>query len=124
MCVIETRRIRIEFVTGISNTKTLLSLVQNRAKNATTTKWLHLHGVDEDVLGGAASLYRGAMVGVGAKIHHYRTRTARVFLIFGVALMGAFPVVIYSQITTGRLGNGRPAGTADIVTGVFLLIVI
>lgn len=118
LCVIEAEAKRIEFVTGIRDTKSLLALVQNRAKNASTSKWLHKHGVDEDVLGGAASLYRGGNVGIGPKIHHYRNRTSRAMLVFGLVLMvgGAAPLV-----TGHRNNNGIPTTKADIVMGIFFL---
>ncbi len=124
LAVVEAPGKRIEFVTGISNTKTLLALIQNRAKNASTTKWLHQHGVDEDVLGGAASFYRGGNVGVGPKIHHYRTRMTRIFLLFGLTMSVAFPFQIHQQMISGRLGNGQPAGTADNLTGMFFFALI
>jgi hypothetical protein len=118
LVVIETPGKRIEFVTGISNTKTLMALVQNRAENASTTKWLHKHGVDEDVLGGAASLWKGGNIGVGAKTHHYRTRTSRAMMVFGLVMIvgGAAPLV-----TGHRNNNGIPTTQADVVMGIFFL---
>ncbi len=102
--VMEAGQARIEFITGISDTKSLLALVQNRATGATTTQWLHKNGADEDVLGGAASLYRGGNVGVGPKIHHYRTRTSRAMLPLG-ALMSA--LLLLSLAMGNRSGTPR-----------------
>jgi hypothetical protein len=114
---VETRRARFEFVSGIAGDKILRTLIEQRARNASTANWRYSNGADEDVLGGAASFYRGA-VGVGPKIHHYRTRTTRIFLIFGLALAGGMLV----PILTGHMnGNGRPTSTGDVIFAVFYL---
>jgi hypothetical protein len=113
--VIESRRHRIEFVTGIGGDKTLQALVEDRAKNAQTKSWAYLHGVDDDVLGGAASLWRGD-VGSGVRIHHYRTRSARALVFLGLFIT-AFIVVVRVNAMLG----GRPLTTSDLV---FYLLVL
>lgn len=119
-CIVETRRAKFEFVSGITGEKILKTLIEERARSASTAKWRYADGADSDVLGGAASFYRGANLGVGPKIHHYRTRTTRIFLIFGLVMMGGYLVAILA----GRLSNGLPASTADIATQIFMLLAI
>ena len=120
-CVVETRRASFEFVSGVLNTKILQTLIQERARNAATSKWRYAGGADDDVLGGAASFYRGGSVGVGPKTYHYRTRTTRILLLFGLVACGALLIPIF----TGRMtGNGRAASPADIALGIFFLVLV
>jgi hypothetical protein len=118
--VIESRRDRIEFVSGIMGDKTLSALVAARARNAKTREWRHLGGVSDEVLGGAASFWKGGNVGVGPQIRHYRTRSARAFLWFGGLYTGA----VCFQLTTKRLGNGRPMSPADFWLDVGIVVFV
>jgi hypothetical protein len=119
-CVVETRRHRIEFLTGITGTKTLLAVVQDRAKNAITQKWTYLNGASEDVLGGAASMWSNGQIGVGFKSHHYRTRTIRSFLIFCATMVGIFGLLIWLSYS----GWGRIMSPGDAVTFIVIVTLI
>ena len=86
LCVVEVGKRRFEFLSGIADSQLLRALVGERAVNANAKSWRHAAGRDGDILGGEQSLWRGANIGVGAKIHHYRTRFNRIALVFGLAL--------------------------------------
>jgi hypothetical protein len=118
--VVESRRSRIEFVSGIMGDRTLMELISTRATKAKMSKWRHLGGLNEDVLGGAASLWKGGNVGIGPQIHHYRTRSLRAFLWLGGLYIGIFCF----QLIDKRLGNGKPMTPADFWFGVGLLSVV
>lgn len=120
--VVEGQGRRIEFVTGTSWTRTLKLIVQNRAHHAKTAKWAYLHGADENVLGGAASLWPGGNAGVGTKSHHYRTRTMRALLAGGTFVSCLIGMGLINLI----LGRAAQPTTADWVgtTIMFLLVAI
>jgi hypothetical protein len=113
--IVEGQRVRIGFLTRSPWTHTLKLIVQNRARNAKTLEWAYQHGTDPEVLGGAASFWKGTEVGVGPKIYHCRTRSIRAMLLFGsvvVLAVGAVTVAAYM----GILGDSpRGISPGDLV---------
>jgi hypothetical protein len=107
-CVIQSNGQRIEFLSNIAEIKALQKLIQTRATNATTTQWLHPHGEEDDLFGGAASLYADGIVGAGPKTHHYRTRTTRAMITLGFVML--IPLIV--SLFTGTR-NGLPADKSD-----------
>lgn len=105
LCVVETKHERLEWVSGISDAKTLNRLVQDRARNATTPNWAYRYGADSDVIGGAASLWKDGDIGVGPKIYHYRTRTLRALLYGGLVMS----LVMLVPLTIGPIYPDRQA---------------
>lgn len=116
--VVESRRLRIKFLAGITGDKSLRALVEHRANNAATKSWAHLDGADEDVLGGAASLWRGGNVGIGSRVYHYRTRSNRGLLFLGLVMSGLFCF----QLSDGYLGNGKVMTRGDYWSGASMVV--
>ncbi|RYX81968.1 hypothetical protein EON83_21750 [bacterium] len=121
--IIHTKRDRYEFHTGIVKGRELRALICYRATNATTSKWMHGTGGDADVLGGPNSMWRGGIVGVGPRIHHYHTRTNRIMLIFGALLAAPMPYfAIYGRYVHGVWK--APDIEDYIMTTIFLLLLV
>lgn len=109
---------RIVFRQEITNFGELKALITARAVNAKSREWRHHESADSDTLGGAQSLWRGGVAGVGRKIYHYRTRTLRAMLVLGVFFMSVF---LISYICSS---HWRTRDISDLVAWVLIFLPI
>jgi hypothetical protein len=114
LCVSESQGHRIEY----PRTYQLMVLVQDWATDASTTSWRYLHGEEEMIIGGAASLWAGGQIGIGPKIHHYRTLTVRVFFLLLISLtpiMASMPFLM-------KWADQDPLSRGDFLSALAFLL--
>ena len=119
---VETGSGAFDFLSSIGNSLLLRENIRLYAIEAADTEWKVR--ADADALGGEAARWSGGQVGVGARVFHYRTRTVRAWLWYGVLLLVilcGMVAVIFFNSATGSLLDLLPFALIMLALAAVLL---
>ncbi len=104
--MVETGGGAFDFLGSIKKARLLRENIKLYAAQSADTQWKVL--ADAEALGGEVARWSGGQVGVGARMFHYRTRSVRAWLWYGVLLIvilcGTVAVTFFGSIYGSLLG--------------------